>query len=228
MIQIMANAQSDWSLSDAPPSGSLAMTRQAIRTLIDRILFGLVIVGADGRVVVTNALADRILARNDGLGLTRSKVTPARVFERAHLSRALAKAIDASNFTVDAIAIGRSRDRPPYAVLIVPLLGVFKARRDGNYAAALLIIDFEARVEAHTHILQRLFGLTSAEARLAIAVAEGQSLNHIATKSGRAIATLRSQLQATFKKLAVKRQLDVARVVHSLPALRSEEVHAPR
>jgi DNA-binding CsgD family transcriptional regulator len=83
----------------------------------------------------------------------------------------------------------------------VPRGGIF-----GAEAAALVIVS-EAKLDARIDLrLQRDFGLTKAEARLAVALAEGQSVEEIASASRRSKTTLRAQLREIFAKAGVTRQ----------------------
>lgn len=59
-------------------------------------------------------------------------------------------------------------------------------------------------------VLQASFGLSHAEARVAIAVAEGRSLPEIAATHGVKHATVRTQLRSAFEKLGVNRQSELA------------------
>lgn len=59
-------------------------------------------------------------------------------------------------------------------------------------------------------VLQASFGLSLAEARVAIAVAEGRSLPEIAAAHSVKHATVRTQLRSAFEKLGVNRQSELA------------------
>ena len=60
-----------------------------------------------------------------------------------------------------------------------------------------------------------MFGLSPAECRLAVALADGKKLSEIARQSGLKITTLRTQLSAVLKKVGVERQTDLIRVLSS-------------
>ena len=61
-----------------------------------------------------------------------------------------------------------------------------------------------------------LFGLTQAEARVALQIGAGKSVNEIAEDSGVKVGTIRSQVISIFAKTGLNRQQDVALFVRDL------------
>jgi DNA-binding CsgD family transcriptional regulator len=66
-----------------------------------------------------------------------------------------------------------------------------------------------------------LFGLTPAEACLAVALAGGKRLEDVAEERGVRMPTLRTQLPAVLDKTGTRRQADLMRLIVGLPAVRS-------
>lgn len=62
-------------------------------------------------------------------------------------------------------------------------------------------------------ILRSAFGLTQAEARIAISVMNGEDLETIARARGVTVATIRSQLKSIFAKTRTHRQAELAAFV---------------
>jgi DNA-binding CsgD family transcriptional regulator len=58
-----------------------------------------------------------------------------------------------------------------------------------------------------------LFGLSPAEARVAAALMRGISLSDAAAASGVQITTVRTQLRSILRKVGVKRQFDLVRLL---------------
>jgi DNA-binding CsgD family transcriptional regulator len=61
-----------------------------------------------------------------------------------------------------------------------------------------------------------LFGLTQAEARVALQIGAGKSVNEVAEASGVKVGTIRSQVISIFGKTGLNRQQDVALFVRDL------------
>jgi len=67
--------------------------------------------------------------------------------------------------------------------------------------------------------LGTLFGLTAAEARLAVTLMEGRSLSEASEVRGLSRETVKSQLSAIFSKTDTKRQGELIRLLARVPAL---------
>jgi DNA-binding CsgD family transcriptional regulator len=76
-------------------------------------------------------------------------------------------------------------------------------------AAIVHINDPAARRTIEGTALIHLFGLTAAEARLAAALAEGETITGAAARFGVSVGTLRTQLKSIFAKVGVNRQQDL-------------------
>ena len=68
--------------------------------------------------------------------------------------------------------------------------------------------------------LMTLFRLTPAEARLARALACGETLEEYVETSGAKMSTIRTQLRAAFVKTRTDRQSELVRLLQNLPAIR--------
>ena len=80
--------------------------------------------------------------------------------------------------------------------------------------------SYELRAEQ----LQRLFGLTMAEADVARRYVENSDLRAIASEAGRSYETVRGHLKQVMQKLEVNRQADLVRILAaSAPPLRAVE-----
>ena len=75
--------------------------------------------------------------------------------------------------------------------------------------AILLVSDLTRPSITDAAVLSLVFGLTSAEARLAAAICEGQDLNAAAATFGVSRQTVRSQLKAVFAKTGSRRQAEL-------------------
>ena len=58
--------------------------------------------------------------------------------------------------------------------------------------------------------LRAAFGLTTAEARIALGIARGKTLAAIAEAHGIVVSTARTQLKSVFKKTGTHRQAELA------------------
>jgi DNA-binding CsgD family transcriptional regulator len=82
----------------------------------------------------------------------------------------------------------------------------------------LLISDPAAGVHVRASRLRELFGLTTAEARLARAMARGTSLQGFATAAGISEGTARAQLKSVFAKTNTHRQAELVALLARVAA----------
>jgi DNA-binding CsgD family transcriptional regulator len=116
---------------------------------------------------------------------------------------------EASGGPVRPIAVGGRSGNPPVILHLLPLRGTML---DAHSSAATLLVTVKAepRPTPSPHILQRLFGLSPAEARVAFGIAKCQTVGAIAESSGVSRETVRSQLKTVLAKTGTRRQLDLA------------------
>ena len=117
--------------------------------------------------------------------------------------------------------VSRPSGRRPFALLIAPLSpDVTLAAQHQAPAALILITDLERQPKVLGRRLVDLFGLTPAEACLAVALVAGKRLEDIAEERGVRMPTLRTQLRAILDKTGTRRQADLMRLIVGLPAVR--------
>ena len=116
------------------------------------------------------------------------------------------------------VTIRRRGNARPYQILIVPL-GRSRLRTPGLEATTLALLgDPEARMASPLEVLQSLYGLTRAEARLARSLASGDSLETHAERNAIAISTARWRLKQVQAKTGARRQADLVRLLLTGPA----------
>ncbi len=93
--------------------------------------------------------------------------------------------------------------------------------RNGAFAA-VFVHDPDMIPEIDQAELARLHDLTEAEARVAAAVARGESLESVAAAVGTSVHTVRAQLKAAMRKTGTRRQAALARQILLGPACRME------
>lgn len=82
--------------------------------------------------------------------------------------------------------------------------------------AVVVIIDPMRKVKISASILKTMYRLTPAEINLVNAMANGIKPVQYAADKGKSVATVQSQRQAVFKKVSVKSQLELMRMLRDL------------
>ncbi len=196
----------------------LTVEREALVETTDQLPRGLITFDRQGRLLWMNRAAETICDQADGLTIQRGHVTAAVAAETERLHRLIHQANQlADRATVvrvdDAMLVSRPSGRRPYVVLVTPLQAGRRLVDDRHPAVALFVSDPERMPELPAARLSRLYGLTPAEAQLALQVAGGHDLREIAAMSTRTMNTIRTQLKQIFLKTGTTRQADLVRLL---------------
>ena len=196
--------------------GELASARteaMAARSSFDSLELAILQLDADGRWLDGNALGEELLRRGGPLRLSRGRVHV--VGDNAAFMRAVALATD--RLAPEASLLNLlDEDAPLLSVTVSPL------RVPGVKPRALVLIKppFSAQPDLDRRLMQ-LYGLSQAEARVSISLAEGLSPADIAERRQVSEGTVRIQLKTIMGKLGCRRQTQIAAAVLSLPPLRA-------
>jgi DNA-binding CsgD family transcriptional regulator len=114
-----------------------------------------------------------------------------------------------------SIAIPRSEEQLPMIAHVAPVRGIANDIFL-NSLALMIVTPVDRNTVPNAEVLQGLFDLTPAEARVARAIAEGKTVEAIALANGLSRETIRSQLAATLGKTGLKRQAELAALLGGL------------
>lgn len=128
-------------------------------------------------------------------------------------------------------AVLRLTDRERASDLLVIAVAMrpdISRRLFGDDPCAILIVQtLGAPTRLDPLVVSLAFGLTPAEAGVAIAIAEGASPDAVAAQRGVGVTTVRAQLRTVYGKLGVRRLPEMVRLMLELPRLRLSEIPAP-
>jgi DNA-binding CsgD family transcriptional regulator len=193
----------------------LKARNEGMETALNMLTIGVILLGAKGEVLLMNNRAEQVLDRRDGLLLAHGKLGTALSRESTRLHAMIGTAArtgsGAGLSAGGTILISREKGRP-ISVTAAPL-HEFSVGLSQRPAAVLFVSDPDQRVELPSNMLQRCYGLTRAEARLAMLLLEGHSLKKAADSCGVTNNTAKSQLKSIFLKTQVRRQSELIRLL---------------
>ena len=170
---------------------------------------GALLLDRRGRVVRMNAKAEAMM----GVGIAvRGGTLTATGRECDGALQNLIGSVIARGTLYEAEPVGGvALARPGAAPLLVHGAPVARSAADlFQQARAILTIDDpDARQAPHAQILRQVFGLTGAEAAIAIALANGSDIEEIARMRGVSVGTLRNQVKTVFAKTDTSRQAEL-------------------
>jgi DNA-binding CsgD family transcriptional regulator len=168
---------------------------------------------ADGKVIDCNALfaahSHQVLIQaNNRVHLAHA---PADSFLTTFLERARLSAGETAQAS-RSFALPRTPTAEPAVVHLLPVRG--NARDLFSRAALFMVITSLGKNNiAPGEIIQGLFDLTAAEAKVAREIASGKEPAHIATEFGVSVETIRGHLKSVFSKTGFSRQADLAATI---------------
>jgi DNA-binding CsgD family transcriptional regulator len=194
--------------------------------LVYRLAHAVILVDERGRVVRMNRRATEIVAQGDGLLVHHGVLRGMRPADTAALHRIIGEAVHREPCNGYAAGVGLRLERPcrrwPLTALVTPLRA-HRSPSNGHAVAVVFVSDPEHAPAIDTGMLRQWFGLTPAEARLAVVLAQGHSLAEALDRLGVGVNTARTQLKTIFGKTGTNRQAELVRLLLSVPTLTPSE-----
>jgi DNA-binding CsgD family transcriptional regulator len=194
---------------------SAELTVATTLAALDRLSAGVLLIDANGAVAFANRSARRMLEDGDGLRLrklTHGTCHGDLVAESAAANKAIGDAISATlsrdpfdtpHFS-NCVSVPRTSGVASYTLQFSALgeHGEFGGD-SGAYAAIVFIADGAQEVHVDPALLQSAYGLTPAEAKVAVTLLESSSAQEAAEKLGTSPNTVNTQVKQIYAKLGV-------------------------
>jgi DNA-binding CsgD family transcriptional regulator len=182
------------------------------------------------RVVGMNSAAETLLREANGLTIDHSgRLRTVSPKDNAALHAAIVRTV---TLTADPPTVTVDRpSRIPLRLLLSPLPGSNALPAvDPEAEAVVLITVIDPVSPQHNKLraLSTIYGLTNAEARVAILLATGAGRDTAATRLDVSIETVKKHTAACFRKIGVSSQAGLAHVVATLPNHRSQSGRSDR
>ncbi|MCA6124987.1 helix-turn-helix transcriptional regulator [Bradyrhizobium sp. WSM 1704] len=199
---------------------------QQLAVILDMIPNAALLLDGAGRITQTNGAADALLRRSDGIAFEKGgglQLVAALVGERRALARMLKDALNVANGRSTALSepvqIARPSGAAPLLVTAVPLPRPAFAFAELVPSARVLvmIVDPAAKSRATASAIQAAYGLTGAEARVALLLASGITGAQMPAMLGVTAATIKTQLRRCFEKTGTHSQAELMRLFAMFP-----------
>ena len=193
---------------------SMQMVQELQGAALDQCTVPVLGLNVRGQVLYANAAAEALLHAGTVLRLHYGTLQASQPGEHQTLIQALHRASllgqDVQGRPEEHLTFSRD-GLPPLSGLLLPV-----TKRWPERGFTLLLKDPAARRTPPPVLLQHLYGLTPAEARVAALLTDGLTLDEIGAHLGTATATVRNQLKQVFAKTGARRQGDLIRLIMNL------------
>jgi DNA-binding CsgD family transcriptional regulator len=194
--------------------------QRAEHDVLDRLSVGVVLLDRRARVIYSNAAAAS-LSSDDSVLCVRNGMIAARSDLHASRFASLIRSV-LSGMTAASISLPRSGDGRPITVVASSVRG----RDVGRFAdhhmpdAAVLLLMIDPKIPSAW--IMEAYGLTQAEARVALAASSGTTIAETAEQLGLSSNTVKTHLRKVFDKTGVSRQAELVRLVASIGLIRHD------
>lgn len=191
------------------------------RAALDRLDNGVVLLDAATKIAFANRAAELLLDGKNGLRVNADGLSAVDAAADQRLRLLIATCVwdvSANGGPDRSIDVPRGGDRAPLRILVAPCGGPTVQEASGwlrhaRPAAMLLITDPERDRLARKEELRRRFGLTSAEADIALEIVRGDGREATAARLGISVTTASTHLTHIFEKTGTRRQAELVRLL---------------
>lgn len=194
-----------------------ACRTNALENALDRLDLALVVCDAELRIHWSNTAAESLIARGRSLRMEAGRLGTSNTANDAVLRRLIGKVL--SGAADSQVGVIGSDECHPTHVRASTCAGTWSPLESGQ--VALFLSQPSSGNCLNPADLCELFGLTPAEARLAVALASGASLANYSDGRGISIGTARNQLKQVLSKTGTRGQSELVRTLCNSSASRA-------
>ncbi|MDE0312535.1 MAG: helix-turn-helix transcriptional regulator, partial [Caldilineaceae bacterium] len=190
----------------------------SLTELLDTTGAGVIQLDPRGRILEMNDRVWDLLRTGDGLFDERGFLLARRPEDNAKLQELLSRALPpfGAQGMGGSTMVRRSSALLPLVLHVNPVARQETDSRPWPVAAIVLVVDPASRIRIDPDMVADALGLTKMESRVAVLLAEGQSVLQIALAIGRRESTIRTHVKHIFAKHGLSRQAELVRLVLSL------------
>ena len=184
---------------------------------MEQLSVGTVILDENGIIMNCNSMAKNLIDAKDGLINSKGSLHLSNREQTAELQKMINSVLETrskgqSGF-VEAMRIRRPSGLSDLGLVIRPIPSTEFSEGKSVPSVAIFISDPEQTSETPVQIITRLFGVTPAEASLAMLLVNGLTLDEAAKVQGVSRNTTRTHLRSIFAKTGVSRQTMLVRLI---------------
>ena len=189
--------------------------------LLDNVRAGVIQLDRRARLIAANDRARALLRRGDGLRDEDGRLRAALPREDAALQGLIARALPLLDGPGEGGSMPLTRPEALSRLVLhvspVHDAGVESGR--DRVGALVLAVDPADRTGFDPARVGKALGLTPAESRVAVSLAEGKTIDDIAAETGRSRTTVKWHIRHIYAELGVSRPIELAQLVASLADL---------
>jgi len=191
--------------------------------VLDRLSAGIILLDRRARIVYVNATARSLASNGGALRLHNATAATCSPPHSQRLARLISAALQGA--PMGSMSVPRPGDGHLLTILVSSVRGQdidrFAEISMRDAAVMLFIVDPANRAGIPVSWLMDAYGLTQAEAKVALAVSSGLGVPETASRLGLSPNTIKTHLRSVFYKSGTSRQTDLARLIASIGLLKA-------
>ena len=190
----------------------------SIIELLDNIRIGVIQLDRRGRVTAVNDRARAMLRARDGLWDEDGRVRASLPEEDAAFQRLLARALPlyGGPGVGGSMVVRRSQTLSRLVLHVSPVHDAAGDAGQRRMGALVLAVDPADRTGLDPARVGHALGLTPAESHIAVLLAQGETIDAVAAKTGRHRTTVKWHIRHIYAKHNLSRQIELAQLVASV------------
>jgi DNA-binding CsgD family transcriptional regulator/PAS domain-containing protein len=195
--------------------------RFAPQIILDRLPHSVLIVDRRGHVIEMNSAAKQLLAAGRGISISKQRLSIGDDDDQLHA--ALHAVLDPSSTKTSAahtLVLGANGGDAPLTLIVSMAKPVLIGQAAPGGLAIISIPNAQRHGDEDESVLRMSFGLSPAQARLAVMMMSGYSVKEAAQGLNIAESSARQYLKIIFSKTGTRRQSELVRVIGDTLAFR--------
>jgi DNA-binding CsgD family transcriptional regulator len=181
--------------------------------LLEALPYAVFALDFSGRVLFLNCRAESLVQRKDGVLVRDGRLQAQMAQQQPLLDRLIQAATSPDTAQVRGgwVRLHRTSGRRPYLALVSEFASAQQPVDDLSARALVIVSNPDDATIPDEQALRELYDVTISEARVAVAIARGHSVQSASEHLQISPETLRTHLKHVFRKLGVSRQQDLVR-----------------
>ena len=179
---------------------------------MNQLRTGVLLLDNEANIAWCNTSAHQLIDQSNDLSLINQKLVFKQPQDLKEFKTHFQQTVASSSPGIRRIAVLGKNSEQSIEVLLSPVDQIASLCVDLTMVAqnnAIMFLKGKDTTNLQQSEIQTLFGLTPTESLLAIALAEGHSLNDYAEQRGVSVGTARIQLKSVFSKMRINRQSEL-------------------
>ncbi|HTY50335.1 MAG TPA: hypothetical protein VMB48_11660 [Steroidobacteraceae bacterium] len=185
---------------------------------LDQVTYAAFLLDAAGRVRHHNAAAAAMIRREHDFGIRGDRLWTSSCVQQSRLNGLIARAARVGAAIADQPGGVMLLWRPGRQQLQVRVFPLRAGNGPGRPTPVLVTVTDPEQATVHpAELLQLLYGFTASEAQVAGLLAAGWAAERVAEQRAVSLGTVRVQIKSLLLKAGVRRQVDLVRLLLTLP-----------